>query len=257
MPLEVHLIDMRHVNDNYNFVLRDQATGKVAVVDPSELEGVQAFLTDKGWSLDAILCTHHHWDHTNGNREVQKIYDCPIVGNAADAARIPGITEQVHVGGTYALGESVAEILPLDGHTMGHIAYYFADSQALFCGDALFSMGCGRLFEGTPEDLAATMQRIRALPEDTKIYCAHEYTIANGRFARAMEPENAAVTAHIERAKAQRKAGQATIPSTLAEECQSNPFLRWDSPEIQSVLAMQGANPSAILGELRARKDAF
>ena len=257
MSLTIHLIDMRHINDNYNFVLRDEASGKVAVVDPSEKQGIVDYLDSQGWGLDAMICTHHHWDHTDGVLALKEHHGCDVVGNAADAARIPGITYEVEIGSSYALGDSVAEILPLDGHTMGHIGYYFRDAKALFCGDALFSMGCGRLFEGTAEDLLAAMEAIRALPDDTHIYCAHEYTIANGRFARHIEPDNEAISEHIEQAKAQRKAGEATIPSTLAQEKRSNPFLRYDEPSIRQRLNMRGAGSADVLGELRRLKDHF
>jgi hydroxyacylglutathione hydrolase len=257
MSLEIHLIDMRHVNDNYNFVLRDRASGRVAVVDPSEKEGVVTFLEARGWRPDVILNTHHHWDHTDGNLALKEHYGCAVVGNAADAARIPGITEYVTPGGSWQLGESRMEILALDGHTIGQVGLYFPQARALFCGDCLFSMGCGRLFEGTAEQLYEGLARIRALPDETQIYCAHEYTVPNGRFARKCEPENEAIHEHIEAAKARLKAGEASIPTTVGQEKRTNPFLRWDAPALRAQLGLEQAANAQVVAELRRLKDGF
>ena len=250
-------MDMRHICDNYNFILRCEDTGVTAVVDPSEAEGIIEFLEERRWQLDLILNTHHHWDHTDGNLALQQRYGCDIVGHTEDAHRIRGITREIAVDDTLSVGQAQANILNLEYHTLGHIGYYFPDSSALFCGDALFAMGCGRMFEGTPEQMLSAMQTLRALPDETRLYCAHEYTLANARFARYLEPENAAIAEHTARAKALRKVDMPTIPTTVAQEKASNPFLRWDVQSLLTSLGLQDAPAAIILAEIRRLKDAF
>ena len=224
--LTIHILNLLHVQDNYNFLLCDEATGLTAVVDPSEAKTVLEELNRRGWELNYILNTHHHWDHVNGNPKLKEVTGCKVVGHEADAHRIPGIDIQVRVGESFALGESVASILDVSGHTIGHIAYHFASDHALFCGDALFAMGCGRMFEGDAQMYFDSLCRINSLPDDTRIYCAHEYTIPNGRFAKHIEPDNAAITEAIERAKAKRRDDVPSIPTLLGDEKATNPFLR-------------------------------
>ena len=195
--LTIHIIDMLHVQDNYNFLVRDEATGKTAVIDPSEAKGVLDALAEKRWTLDYILNTHHHWDHTNGNVKLKRETGCQVGGYRADAARIPAIDVMIDEDEPFALGESHAHILTVPGHVDGHIAYYFAKDRALFCGDTLFAMGCGRLFEGTAAQMHQSLQKLAALPDDTRVFCAHEYTIPNGRFARSVEPDNARINEQI------------------------------------------------------------
>lgn len=230
--LTVHILDLLYVQDNYNFLLRDEATGTTAVVDPSEAGATLEALDERGWSLDYVLCTHHHWDHVNGIPKLKEKTGCKVVANAADAHRIPGgIDVPVQPGGLVALGDSVADIIDVSGHTIGHIAYYFSADAALFCGDALFAMGCGRMFEGDAPMYFDSLQRIKALPDATRMFCAHEYTIPNGRFAKHAEPENSAITQAIERAKARRREGKPSIPTLLGDEKATNPFLRVKSAE--------------------------
>lgn len=241
--LTIHIIDMLHVQDNYNFLLRDEATGLTAVVDPSEAKTVLLELNRRGWGLDYILNTHHHWDHVNGNLKLKEVTGCKVVGNAADASRIPAIDISLDVGETFSLGDSSALLIDVSGHTIGHIAYYFAADDALFCGDALFAMGCGRMFEGDSAMYFDSLQRINALPDATRIFCAHEYTIPNGRFAKHIEPENTAITDAIERAKALRRDAIPSIPTLLGDEKATNPFLR--------------AGNAAHFAELREMKNGF
>lgn len=255
MPLEI--IQIPALNDNYNYLLHDRATGKTAAVDPSEAEPTRRALEQRGWGLDIILNTHHHGDHVGGNLALQQQYGCAIYGYAADAARIPGITRRLDDEETITVGESVAQVLFVPGHTRGHIAYYFADDGALFCGDTLFGMGCGRLFEGTPQQMHASLRRLQALPEGTLVYCAHEYTEANGRFALTLEPQNPHLQQRMVEVRALRRQGRPTVPSTLAEEKRTNPFLREDSPEIRRVLAMEDAPSASVFAEIRRRKDVF
>ena len=241
--LAIHILNLLHVQDNYNFLLRDEATGLTAVVDPSEDKTVLTELNRRGWGLDYVLNTHHHWDHVNGNLKLKALTGCQVVGHAADAHRIPGIDRHLRVGERFALGESVADVLDVSGHTIGHIAYHFSADAALFCGDALFAMGCGRMFEGDAAMYFASLQRINALPDDTRIFCAHEYTIPNGRFAKHVEPDNTAIGDAIERAKARRRDDLPSIPTLLSDEKATNPFLR--------------ARDAAHFGQLREAKNHF
>ncbi len=245
------------LSDNYVYLLRDSATGTVGVVDPAEPEPVLAALARLGWSLHWILNTHHHPDHVGGNEALIDATACKVVGPRADAARIPGITLALGEGEEFALGESKACVFDVPGHTRGHIAFWFAEAEALFCGDTLFALGCGRLFEGTPAQMWDSLSRLKALPGDARVYCAHEYTQSNGRFALAMEPGNAALQARMRDVDARRAAGQPTVPSTLAEEWATNPFLRPDSVEIQATLALAGHNLVDVFAATRARKDTF
>lgn len=257
MTLHIHFIDMLHVQDNYNFLLHDDVENVTAIVDPSEGRGVLAALKEKGWTLDYILNTHHHWDHTDGNIEVKEATGARVIGFAGDKARIPGIDIVAEEGQTIAIGEAQAEILFLPGHTTGHIAYYFEREKALFCGDAVFCMGCGRMFEGTPKQFFESLSKVAALPGDTYMYCGHEYTIPNGRFARSVEPNNAAIGEAIEAAKVKRREKKPSVPTLIADEKQTNPFLRTHSAEIRETLGLRDADDVDIFAALRQRKDQF
>ncbi len=228
--LEIQIIPC--LSDNYAYLLRDAATGTTAVIDPSEEDPVLAALEKNGWQLDYILNTHHHWDHTGGNPAVKKATGCQIVGSRIDHDRIPGIDIEVDESDTFRLGEAEAEIFVIPGHTKGHIAFYFPESRAVFSGDTLFSLGCGRVFEGTSEQMWNSLDRFRQLPDDTLLYCGHEYTVKNAQFALTVEPDNAAIQARLRRAQELRAQGKPTVPSTMAEENAANPFLRADSVEV-------------------------
>lgn len=254
--LSVYVIDMLHVQDDYNFVLRDEQRGLTAVFDPSEADGIIAFLEGKGWQLDYILNTHHHWDHTNGNPGLKARYDCTVVGAKADAHRIKAIDVMLEDNASFQFGDFTFETFDVSGHTMGHIAWYCPQAGILFPGDTLFAMGCGRMFEGTPAQFHASLGKIAALPDDTIIYPSHEYTIPNGRFARKMEPDNAVIDEHIEWARQRLRQKLPSIPTTLAREKATNPFLRTHSPTIRKQLAMADANEIEIFAALRAAKDA-
>jgi hydroxyacylglutathione hydrolase len=253
--LEIHQIAV--LSDNYVYLARDVATGKTAVVDPATHEEVLEALAERGWTLTHILNTHHHADHTGGNMALKQATGCTIVGPRADRDRIPGIDVEVGDGETYALGESLTTVFDVPGHTRGHIAYWFGDSDALFCGDTMFALGCGRLFEGTPQQMWTSLSRLRALPPSTQVYCAHEYTRSNAAFAITVEPQNGALVARKARIEDMRARGERTVPSTLAEELATNPFLRPDSPDLQKTLGMVGAPLVEVFAETRRRKDSF
>ncbi|RME64928.1 MAG: hydroxyacylglutathione hydrolase, partial [Alphaproteobacteria bacterium] len=214
------------LNDNYVYLVHEPETKLTAAVDPAVAEPVNAALDRRGWRLSHILNTHHHMDHVGGNLALKQAHGCTVVGPRADAARIPGIDIAVGDGDVFTFGTAPAHVFDVPGHTRGHIAYWFKESAALFCGDTLFAMGCGRLFEGTPTQMWASLSKLAALPPETRIYCAHEYTQANGRFALTVEPDNPALAARMKAVDAARAAGQPTVPSTLADELATNPFLR-------------------------------
>ena len=249
---------LRVLSDNFIYLAHDPVSGATAAIDPALAEPVLAALAAKGWRLTHILNTHHHGDHTGGNLDLIRATGAQVVGARRDSARIPGIAIEVGEGDSFLLGAAAAMVLETPGHTLGHIAFWFPDSGALFSGDTLFSLGCGRLFEGSAEQMWQSLAKLRGLPPETKIYCAHEYTLANGRFARLVERDNPALLARLDQAAAQIAAGQATVPSTLAGECAANPFLRADQPAVaRAVGRPPGGDPALVLGELRRRKDVF
>lgn len=226
-------------NDNYIFLLIE-SSGKVAVVDPGDAAPVIKRLTELNLQLDYILNTHHHADHIGGNAELKAKYSCKVIAPEADRHRIKTIDTGVKEGNTFQLGNSTAAIIETYGHTIGHICYHFEDDQALFCGDTLFSMGCGRLFEGTPKQMHNSLNKIASLPDDTKIYCAHEYTQSNGEFCLTIEPENQALMTRMEQVKTLRAQNIPTIPVSIATEKQTNCFIRAkDADEFTRIRAMK------------------
>lgn len=226
---EVFLIPV--LQDNYVYVLRNNATDETAVVDPSVSEPVLDFLDARKWQLNAILNTHHHWDHVGGNEELKQATGCEIIGYRKDAHRIPGIDIELDEGDSFTVAGETGEVLTVPGHTLGHVLYYFADQHALFCGDTLFSMGCGRLFEGTPEQMFHSLSKFKELPPETKIYCGHEYTEANGKFALELEPDNEDILERMEEVQRLRANDEPTLPVTLDIEFRTNPFLRAQDAE--------------------------
>jgi len=229
--------------DNYAWLLRDDATGTVAVVDPSEARGVEDAVHQWGGRLDLVLLTHHHGDHIDGAEELREHHGCHVIGARADAHRLPPLDQAVAEGDVVAVGQATARVMETPGHTRGHIAFFFADDAALFCGDTLFSLGCGRLLEGSAEEMFASLARLAALPGDTRICCGHEYTESNLRFALTVEPHNPALRRRGEAVRALRARGEPTVPALLAEELETNPFLR--APDV------------ARFAEIRANKDRF
>ena len=253
--LEIHQIPV--LDDNYVYLAHDPATAACAVVDPAVTEPVMEALSRRRWSLTHILNTHHHGDHVGGNMALKEATGCTIVGPRADAARIPGIDVQVGDGDTCDLGSQTARVFDVPGHTRGHIAYWFEGSDALFCGDTLFALGCGRMFEGTPRQFWTSLAKLRHLPDRTRVYCAHEYTNANADFALSVDPGNARLRARAEEVLKLRENGKPTVPSTLGEEKATNPFLRADAPDFQQAIGMAGDDPVSVFAETRRRKDNF
>ena len=246
------------LQDNYCYLLHDETSGKTAVVDTPEVAAIQQALADTGWQLDYILNTHHHWDHAGGNAELKAATGCKVVGPKADSDRIPGIDIAVGEGDEFRLGDSIARVYDTPGHTRGHIVYHFASGDAAFVGDTLFALGCGRVFEGTPAQMWGSLKKLRdVLPDSTRIYCAHEYTQSNARFALSVEPDNPELVARADEVDRLRAAGKATVPSTMAMEKATNPFLRPDSPALMATLDMTGADPVSVFAETRRRKDHF
>jgi len=251
MPLEIEIVPC--LSDNYAYLVK--SGGQCAVVDQSEREPVRAALAKKGWTLTHILNTHHHLDHCGGNLELKAETGATIVGPGKDRARIPGLEVGVDEGSGWEFDGRKVQVLEVPAHTRGAITFVI-DGHA-FTGDTLFLMGCGRLFEGDPKMMWTSLSKLMTLPDQTKIYCGHEYTQSNGRFALTLEPGNQALKARMGEVNALRAAGKPTVPASMGLEKQTNPFLRPDQPEIRKSLGMERADTVAAFGEIRARKDRF
>lgn len=243
------------LEDNYIYILHENH--QTLVIDPSTFKDVDDFLNKKKWSCDFILNTHHHYDHTGGNRELKEKYGAKIIGPFYDKNRIPEIDIALKKGDVFSFNTHQAEVLFLPGHTRGHIAYWFKKLNFLFCGDTLFLMGCGGLFEGTPSEMCESLDQIKALPESTWVYCAHEYTLKNARFAFEMEPDNQDLKNRLKKIQEKRKENLSTVPDQLKEELKTNPFLRLNSLSIRKKLCLEGASNVEVFKKLRALKDAF
>lgn len=254
---DLEIVQIPVLSDNYVYLLHDRISGATAVVDPAEAAPVQAALAERGWTLTHILNTHHHHDHTGGNTALKAVTSCTVIGNRADAARLPGLDVGVGEGDTVTLGGFTAQVLEVSGHTVGHIAYWFPQARALFCGDTLFALGCGRMFEGDPATFWGSLAKLRALPDDTQVYCAHEYTLSNWRFAASVDPDNRLLQARGVAIKELRERGVPTVPSLLADEKATNPFLRADDADFAARLGLAGRPPHEVFAEVRRRKDSF
>jgi hydroxyacylglutathione hydrolase len=251
------IVQVPCLKDNYAYLLRCPETGATAALDPSEAEPLLDAAGAQGWRITHLLHTHHHCDHVGGNRGIKAATGARVVGPEPDRDRIPELDETVAEGRPFRLGEAEAEIFFIPGHTRGHMAFWFEESRALFCGDTLFTLGCGRLFEGTPQQMWASLLKLRALPADAQVYCGHEYTESNARFALAVDPDNAALKRRAERVKAARAEGRSTVPASMEEERAANPFLRADDPKLAAAVGMAGAPPVQVFAEIRRRKDHF
>lgn len=253
--LEIHQIPTR--SDNYVYLLRESSSGNAAVVDPSDAEPVLETLDMFGWNLTHILTTHHHNDHVGGVPEIKEKTGCTVVGPKADRDRIPMIDVEVADGETFNLYEAEAKVWDVPGHTAGHVSYWFSESQALFCGDTLFALGCGRVFEGTHQQMYESISKFSEVPDETWVYCAHEYTAANAKFALHVDPDNAALQAYAKQIGQRSDAGVATVPSLMGVERRTNPFLRAGDPELAKVLGMENSAPVDVFAEIRTQKDNF
>lgn len=239
----VEIVRIPALSDNYIWLVHDPRSGETAVVDPAEAAPVLAAADARGWRITQIWNTHWHPDHTGGNAEVKAATGCTVTGPAAEAHRIPTLDRQVREGDIVRIGAIEAQVLETPAHTAGHISYHLPSEQVAFVGDTLFAMGCGRLFEGDAAQMHANLQRLAQLPPATRIYCAHEYTLSNARFAVTAEPDNEALRQRLAEVEQLRARGEATVPTTIALERATNPFMRASSPQ--------------ELADLRRAKDSF
>ena len=255
MPAEFRLIPC--LTDNYAVLLHDPAQGATALIDAPETAPIGAALSATGWRVTDILITHHHGDHTSGIVELKQRHGCRVIAPLKEAMRIPQVDITVREGDAVAVGTITGRVLETPGHTSGHIAYWFESAAVVFVGDTLFSVGCGRVLEGTAELMWHSLRKLRELPKATAVYCGHEYTAANVRFALTIEPHNAALQARAEEVARLRRDDRPTIPSTMGMEQATNPFLRADTPEIARAVDLSGAPAVQVFAKLRAKKDSF
>lgn len=245
------------LSDNYGLLLHDPATGQTASIDAADAAAVTAALAARGWSLSHILVTHHHSDHTDGILGLKHDDRAAVFGPSAESRPIPGLDRGLGGGDRFTFAGHPVEVLFAPGHTTGHIVYHLPADDLAFVGDVLFSLGCGRVVEGTMDEMWGSLDSLRRLPESTKVYCGHEYTEANARFALTVEPGNEALVRRAEEVKELRAQSLPTLPTTIAAELAANPFLRPESPEIRRNLAMPEASNAQVFAELRERKNRF
>ncbi|XP_022002436.1 probable hydroxyacylglutathione hydrolase 2, chloroplastic isoform X1 [Helianthus annuus] len=254
--LQIELVPC--LQDNYAYLLHDLDTGTVGVVDPSESLPIVDALSRNNRNLNYILNTHHHYDHTGGNVDLKSRYGAKVIGSNIDRERIPGIDISLNDGDTWMFAGHEVHVIATPGHTKGHISFYFPASGAIFTGDTLFSLSCGKLFEGTPEQMHLSLEKLMLLPEDTNIYCGHEYTLSNSKFALSIEPGNEELESYAANVANLRKKNLPTIPTTLKREKLCNPFLRTSSEEIRCALNIPAnASDAEALGVIRQAKDNF
>ena len=251
--LEVHQFPC--LSDNYGYLLHDTASGETTCIDTPDADAYLREAAAKAWTITQIWNTHWHPDHAGGNEAIKAATGCSIVAPAAEAARITGIDREVSHGDRVALGDYTASVIDVGGHTLGHIAYYLPEASLAFVGDSVFALGCGRMFEGTPSQFWASLLRVKALPAETTLYCAHEYTASNARFAVHADPDNAALAAYVAEITVKRAAGEWTVPTRLDRELATNPFLRADDPALAA--RWGGGDAIATFAALRAAKDSF
>lgn len=251
MPFSLHTIPC--LSDNYAFILHNEATGSTALIDAPEAAPIAAFLSQRGWQLDQIALTHHHPDHIAGVEALGG--SAQVIGAAADAHRLPPLDLALAPGARFALAGADTLAIDVPGHTVGHLAFHAPDAGVVFTGDSLMAMGCGRLFEGTPEMMWHSLQTLRALPDQTRVASGHEYTQTNARFALSLTPDHVPLTERCAQIDALRKAGKATVPSILEHEIATNPFLRADDPAMAQAMDMAQADPLEIFAKIRALRD--
>jgi len=255
MPAAIYLFPC--LTDNFGVLIHDPTSGATASIDAPEAKPVEAALQKTGWRLTDILVTHHHADHTAGIGELKARHKCRVTAPRGEAQRIAGVDEKVGEGDTVRVGDLEARVIDTPGHTAGHISFFFAADKLAFVGDTLFSIGCGRVIEGTPQMMWNSLLKLRGLPDDTRFYCGHEYTKANIRFAKTIEPNNKALAARAAEVDKLLAAGKPTIPATIGAEKAANPFLRADNAEVAKSLGLAGAPPWKVFAEIRERKNRF
>lgn len=255
MPFEIRLF--RCLKDNYGVLLHDPADGSTAAIDAPDAAAIDAALSEAGWRLTDILVTHHHADHTGGIADLKKRHGCRVVGPRKEAQKIPGVDVTMREGDFVTVGSLNGRILETPGHTSGHIAYWFKLEKLAFVGDTLFSVGCGRVLEGTADQMWQSLLKLRNLPSETLVYCGHEYTAANVHFALTIEPKNTTLRARAEEVVRLCDANIPTIPTTIANEKSTNPFLRADLHSVASAVNLEGGAPSQVFARIRSMKDKF
>jgi len=255
MTLEIEQFMCR--SDNFGVLARDSETGVTALIDAPEERAILDAIERTGWEPSLILTTHHHIDHVEANLALKKRFGLTIAGPAKEADRIPGIDRGVKEGDTVRVGNQEARVIETPGHTAGHVTYHFAGAGVAFAADTLFALGCGRLLECDPPVMVESLRKLASLPPETVIYCGHEYTQSNARFALTVDPTNSALKERAEKIDALRAEGKPTLPTTIAEELATNPFLRWHDPAIRRNLGMENASDEEVFAEIRKRKDVF
>lgn len=255
--MTLQILTIPCLSDNYAYVAHDMDTGQTAVIDVPEAAPILAALRQQGWGLDQVLLTHHHADHVQGLPDLLAAFPARVTGAAADAHRLPPLDRTVAEGDDVTIGSETGRVLDVSGHTIGHVAYHFPASRAVFTADSLMALGCGRLFEGTPDQMWASLGKLAALPDETVVYSGHEYTQSNAKFALSVDPDNAALISRSAAVDAARSKGQPTVPSTLADERATNPFLRASDPAMKTRMGLGGASDARVFAEIRARKDRY
>lgn len=253
MPLT--LVTVPCLEDNYAFLLHNPVTGETLLVDAPEATPIQATLDAQGWTLTDIVLTHHHWDHVDGLAELRG--SARVIGAAKDADRLPSLDLAVNEGDTLDICGEQVEVFDVSGHTLNHIAVHFPQSAIVFTADSLMALGCGRLFEGPPAQMWSSLQKLRALPDETRVCSGHEYTQTNARFALTIEPDNSDLISRGEGIAAARAQGMATVPSNLGVEKRTNPFLRADVPALKQAVGMPDADPVDVFAHVRKKRDNF
>ena len=255
--MSLQILTIPCLSDNYAYIAHDSDTGQTLVVDVPEAGPLLHALDEKGWTLTHVLLTHHHYDHVDGLADLLAKAPAQVIGAVADVHRLPSLDVALSEGDSFAIGAHTGHVIDVSGHTVGHIAVHFPSSSAVFTADSLMALGCGRVFEGTIPQMWASLQKLAALPPETIVYSGHEYTQSNARFALTVDPENSALISRAAAVNDARDRGKPTVPSTLAEELATNPFLRATDPGIKSHLGMIGADPADVFAEIRTRKDCF
>ena len=253
----IEIIQIPLLSDNYSYIIRDKKTNITGCIDPSVAKDIVNLLQNKGIDLNFILNTHHHQDHVGGNQELKEIYNCKIIGCYDDQNRIPGIDIKLKDSEEFNIGQSVFKVIYTPGHTIGHICFYFMDQNFLFCGDTIFSLGCGRLFEGSYEQMTESILKIRSLPDSTKIYCGHEYTESNAKFAEFLDPGDDLLKNKILNIKKDRSESKPTIPAILEEEKKLNPFMKFDNQGYLDSIKIENISNTENFKKIRIMKDNF
>jgi len=243
------------LSDNYGVLVHDPVSGDTASIDTPDENAVRDALSKKGWNLSHILVTHHHWDHTQGIEALKKDTGCLVMGPGKEADKISALDETVDDGDTFSFGGEIVRVILTPGHTLGMVNFHFTNSGVVFTGDTLFALGCGRVFEGDNAMMWASLKKLMTLPPETIIYCGHEYTQANAAFSLTIDPENDTLRARAAEISALRAAGEPTLPTTMAVELQTNPFLRAADPSIRKNLGLENASDAEVFSEIRTRKD--